>query len=131
MPDEGYDNGITSYVSWSNGSNISVFLTLIPNEVREYTVKEFSDNMSDNLGYFPEVESINVGGETAFGGNPISVRFLSHDYDQLMKAAELFKDELKAIDGVKDIQDDTPLGDKEFIVSLFYLFHPSPLCLYL
>jgi multidrug efflux pump subunit AcrB len=118
MPEKGYDNGIISYVSWSNGSEISVFLTLIPNEIRKYTVKEFSDNMSENLGYFPEVESINVGGGTTFGGNPISVRFLSHDYDQLLKASELFKEELKSIDGVKDIQDDTPLGDKEFIVTL-------------
>ncbi len=118
MTEEGYDNGIISYVSWSNGSDISVFLTLIPNEVRQYTVKEFSDNMAENLGFFPEVESINVGGETAFGGNPISIRFLSHDYDQLMKAADIFKEELKGIDGVKDIQDDTPLGDKEFVVTL-------------
>jgi len=118
MPEEGYENGIISYVSWSNGSNISVFLTLIPNEIRTHTVKEFSDDLSANLGYFPEVESITVGGDTAFGGNPISIRFLSHDYDQLMKASDLFKEELKAIDGVKDIQDDTPLGDKEFVVSL-------------
>jgi multidrug efflux pump subunit AcrB len=118
IPEKGYENGIISHVSWSDSSNISVFLTLIPNEDRNYTVKEFSDHMSENLGYFPEVESITVGGETAFGGNPISVRFLSHDYDQLMKASELFKKELKSIDGVKDIQDDTPLGDKEFVVSL-------------
>lgn len=118
MPEEGYDNGIISYVSWSNGSDISVFLTLIPNEVRRYTVKEFSDNMSENLGFFPEVESINVGGGTAFGGYPVSIRFLSQDYEQLMNAADIFKEELKQIDGVKDIQDDTPLGDKEFVVTL-------------
>ncbi|MBI9098819.1 MAG: efflux RND transporter permease subunit, partial [Spirochaetaceae bacterium] len=118
MTEEGYDNGIIGHVSWSNGSDLSVFLTLIPNEIRTYTVKEFSDEMSENLGFFPEVESITVGGETAFGGNPISIRFLSHDYDQLTKASELFKEELKAIDGVKDIQDDTPLGDKEFVVTL-------------
>jgi len=118
MAEEGYDRGIVNYVSWSNGSSISIFLTLIPNEVRNFTVKDFSDDLSENLGFFPEVESITVGGETTFGGNPISVRFLSFDYDQLNKAAQLFKDELKAIDGVKDIQDDTPLGDREFVVSL-------------
>ncbi|MBB6480927.1 efflux RND transporter permease subunit [Spirochaeta isovalerica] len=118
MPDKGYDNGIVNYVSWSNGSTISIFLTLIPNEVRNFTVKDFSDQLSQNLGFFPEVESITVGGESAFGGNPISVRFLSLDYDQLIKAAELFKEELKGIDGVKDIQDDTPLGDREFVISL-------------
>ena len=28
------------------------------------------------------------------------------------------KEELKAIDGVKDIRDDTPLGNNEFVVDL-------------
>ncbi len=118
MEENGYDNGIVSHVSWSNGSTITIFLTLIPNEIRSFSVKDFSDDMSGNLGYFPEVESINVGGASYFGGNPISVRFLSHDYEQLIKASELFKEELRAIDGIKDIQDDTPLGNQEFIITL-------------
>lgn len=118
IPEKGYENGIVSYLSWSDGSILSVFLTLIPSQDRNYTVKEFSSHLSESLGYFPEVESLTVEGNSAFGGSPISVRFLSHDYDQLMKASDLFKEELKSIDGVKDIQDDTPLGDKEFVVSL-------------
>lgn len=118
MEEEGYDNGIINQVSWSNGTTISIFLTLIPNEVRDFTASEFSDDLYENIGFFSDVESINVGGDTFFGGNPIAIRFLSHDYDQLMKAAELFKEELKLIDGVKDIQDDTPLGEKEFVITL-------------
>jgi len=69
------------------------------------------------IGTFPEAENISVGG-WQFGGDPISVKFMSHDYTQLMKAKDLLKEELKKIDGVKDIRDDTPLGKNEFIVDL-------------
>ena len=72
---------------------------------------------ADVLDLGPEAENVSVGG-WHFGGRPISVRFVSTDYTQLFKAKELFKNELKKIDGVKDIQDDTPLGNNEFIVEL-------------
>ena len=69
------------------------------------------------LALFRKAEGVTVGGWN-FGGRPISVRFSSTDYNQLFKAKELLKEELKKLDGVKDIQDDTPLGNNEFIVEL-------------
>ena len=38
--------------------------------------------------------------------------------DELLKAKVLLKEELKQIDGVKDIRDDTPMGANEFVVTL-------------
>jgi len=117
LPEKGYENAIISHHSWMNGNTISIFMTLIPAKDREYTVKSFSDELSEALGEFPDAENVQVGG-FSFGGTPISVRFLSMDFDQLLKAKELFKAELKKIDGVKDIRDDTPMGTNEFVVSL-------------
>jgi len=110
-------NAITNQVSWLQNSTINVFLTLIKNEYRNYTVNQFSKEMGEYIGSVPEAESINVKDEGGFG-YPVSIRFMSSDYQQLHKAKELLKKELQKIDGIKDIQDDTPMGNKELVVKL-------------
>ncbi|MCP5061516.1 MAG: efflux RND transporter permease subunit [Ignavibacteriae bacterium] len=108
---------IVNFTSWMNAGTINIFFVLPSSEEREYSIGEFSDALSEYIGAVPEAENITVGGWN-FGGNPISVKFKSADYTQLLKAKDLLKEELKKIDGVKDIQDDTPLGNNEFIVDL-------------
>lgn len=117
VPEEGYENAILSQHSWMNGNTMSIFMVLIPAAHRDYTVKEFSDELAVALGDFPQAENVQVG-SFSFGGTPISVRFLATDYNQLLKAKDLLKEELRGIDGVKDIRDDTPLGSNEFVVNL-------------
>ncbi len=117
QPEDGYDNAIISHVSWLNGNTMSIFMKLIPAAERDYTVKSFSDELTTALGDFPEAENVQVG-SFSFGGTPISVRFLSMNLDELMKAKELLKDELRKIDGVKDIRDNTPMGTNEFVITL-------------
>ena len=102
-------NPIQNFTSWMNGDPMNIFFVLPSSDKRDYTIAEFSDQFSEYIGVVPEAENITVGGWN-FGGTPISVRFKSTDYDQLMKAKELLKDEVRGIDGVKDIRDDTPLG---------------------
>jgi len=108
---------IKNFTSWRDGGTINIFFVLPSSGEREYTIGEFSHALGEYIGTFPEAENISVGG-WQFGGDPISVKFMSHDYTQLMKAKDLLKEELKKIDGVKDIRDDTPLGNNEFIVDL-------------
>ena len=108
---------IQNFTSWMNGNTINIFFVLPSSAEREYTIGQFSDSLSAYIGYVPEAENVTVGGWN-FGGTPISVRFQSRDYDQLMKAKDLLKEELEKIDGVKDIRDDTPLGNNEFVVTL-------------
>lgn len=110
-------NPIISHSSWMGGTNINVSLRLIEAEKRDYSINDFSDELAEYIGEVPEAENFHVGG-IGFGGFPISVKFASQDYTQLHKAKDLFKAELRKIDGVKDIQDDTPLGSNEFIVEL-------------
>ena len=116
-PEKGNLNPIQNYTSWMNGGTINIFFVLPSSGHRSYSIGEFSDALSEYIGTFPEAENVTVGGWT-FGGSPISVRFQSSDYAQLLKAKDLLKDELQKIDGVKDIRDDTPLGNNEFIVTL-------------
>jgi multidrug efflux pump subunit AcrB len=108
---------ITNFTSWMQGGTLNIFIVLPSSADRDYSISEFSQALGDYIGTVPEAEGVTVGG-WQFGGRPISVRFASTDYNQLFKAKELLKQELKQIDGVKDIQDDTPLGNNEFIVEL-------------
>ena len=117
IKEKGELNPIQNYTSWMNGGTINIFFVLPSSGERGYSIGEFSDALSEYIGNVPEAENVTVGGWT-FGGSPISVRFQSSDYSQLLKAKDLLKDELKKIDGVKDIRDDTPLGNNEFIVTL-------------
>lgn len=110
-------NPIVNFTSWMNAGTINIFFVLPSSGDRDYTIGDFSDALSEYIGVVPEAESVTVGGWN-FGGNPISVKFRSTDYTQLLKAKELLKEELQKIDGVKDVQDDTPLGNNEFIVDL-------------
>ncbi|MFQ5968369.1 MAG: efflux RND transporter permease subunit [Acidimicrobiia bacterium] len=117
-PKKGELSPIQNYTSWmSGGTTLNIFFVLPSSADRDYSVKEFSDALAEYIGTVPEAENVIVGG-FAFGGTPISVRFQSKDYQQLFRAKELLKKELAGIDGVKDIRDDTPLGNNEFIVTL-------------
>ena len=117
MESEGKTYPIENYTSWMNAGTLNIFFVLPSSADRDYSIGEFSQALGDYIGDVPEAENIMVGG-WHFGGAPISVRFTSTDYRQLIKAKELMKEELKKIDGVKDIRDDTPLGNNEFIVEL-------------
>ncbi len=114
---EGKTYPIKDYTSWMDGGTLNIFFVLPSSAKRDYTIGGFSQALGEYIGSVPEAENISVGG-WQFGGSPISVRFASTDYNQLLKAKQLLKDELKKIDGVTDIKDDTPLGNNEFIVEL-------------
>jgi len=110
-------NPIENYMSWGRSGNINIFLDLIPATERSWSVNDFLTELSDYIGAVPGAENVNIR-TASFGGRPISVKFLSPDYSQLIKAKNLLKKELSKIAGVKDIQDDTPMGNNEFIVTL-------------
>ena len=113
-----FDNAIVDYLSWGNSNQMYIYLILQDNEIRDFTVNEFSLELARAVPEYPEVESMFIGNDSMFGGDPISIRFLGKDKTQLKEAADLFKEELAKINGVKDIRDDTPLGQKEFIIRL-------------
>jgi multidrug efflux pump subunit AcrB len=114
---EGKTYPIENFTSWMNAGALNIFFVLPSSAKRDYSINDFSEALGDYIGTVPEAENVMIGG-WHFGGSPISVRFSSTDYRQLIRAKDLLKGELKKIDGVKDIRDDTPLGNNEFIVEL-------------
>ena len=72
-------------LSWMDGNTINIFFVLPSSAERDYTIKEFSNELSEYIGDVPEAENLTVGG-FSFGGSPISVRFQSVDYNQLMES---------------------------------------------
>jgi len=117
-PRLGYDNGIVNHLSWQDGDSLIVYLLLIPNEERDFSVKAFGRELNRSITGFPELESLVIGEDGVFGGDPISIRFLGKDPGQLRMAADLFKERIGHIDGVTDIRDDLPLGAREYVFSV-------------
>ncbi|MDC7235984.1 MAG: efflux RND transporter permease subunit, partial [Spirochaetales bacterium] len=114
----GYDNAVVDYLSWGNSTQLWIYLILQDNEIRDFTVNEFSLAFARALPENPVLESAFIGNDSMFGGDPVYIRFLGKNDENLRLAADLFKKKLKSIEGVKDIRDDTPLGQKEFLIQL-------------
>lgn len=114
----GYDNAIVDYLSWGNNTNLWVYLILQDNEIRDFSVNEFSLALARELPENSVLESAFIGNDSMFGGDPVYIRFLGKDDKDLRAAADMFKQRLKTIEGIKDIRDDTPLGQKEFLIHL-------------
>jgi multidrug efflux pump subunit AcrB len=114
-PKAGYENGIVDVLSWGRGRTVWVYFIMIPNEKRSYSMSEFSSALNQHIGPISEAESVKIGEESAFGGYPISIRFIGEDYEALEQAAALLKTELSQIEGVKDIGDDAPRGPRELV----------------
>ncbi|NQU66539.1 MAG: efflux RND transporter permease subunit, partial [Candidatus Marinimicrobia bacterium] len=82
--DEDGINPIQRYTSW-RGGNINIFLGLVPATERDWSVNDFMEELNEYIGSVPEADNVNIGTAT-FGGRPISVKLLSSDYSQLLKA---------------------------------------------
>ncbi|MBF9014701.1 MULTISPECIES: efflux RND transporter permease subunit [unclassified Oceanispirochaeta] len=113
-----YDNAIVDYLSWGNNTQLWVYLILQDNKIRDFSVNEFSLALARELPENSVLESAFIGNDAMFGGDPVYIRFLGKNDEDLRAAADLFKERLKTIEGVKDIRDDTPLGQKEFLIHL-------------
>jgi multidrug efflux pump subunit AcrB len=114
----GYDNAIVDYLSWGNNTQLWVYLILQDNKIRDFSVNEFSLALARELPEESVLESAFIGNDSMFGGDPVYIRFLGKDDKDLRAAADMFKQRLKTIEGIKDIRDDTPLGQKEFLIHL-------------
>lgn len=113
--EEGYDNAIVDVLSWGNSRRVWLYFVMIPNEVRPWAMADFTSALNMRIPDIPETESLKIGEESAFGGYPISIRFVGEDPAALEEASELLKTELARLEGVKDIADDTPTGARELI----------------
>ena len=77
--DPDHENAIVDYLSWGDSSKLWLYLILVENQERDYTINEFANAFARALPEFPEAESVIIGKDSFFGGDPISIRFLGKD----------------------------------------------------
>lgn len=99
-------------------SAASLFINLLPGEERDFPSFAISTAINEEVGNLPEVESIEFGSGSNFGGNPISVSLLSNDIDELKAAKQFLKSNLLKNSLLKDITDNDPAGIKEIKITL-------------
>ena len=99
-------------------SAASLFINLLPGEERDFPSFAISTAINEEVGNLPEVESIEFGSGSNFGGNPISVSLLSNDINELKAAKQFLKSNLVKNSLLKDITDNDPAGIKEIKITL-------------
>jgi len=99
-------------------SAASLFINLLPGEERDFPSFAISTAINEEVGNLPEVESIEFGSGSNFGGNPISVSLLSNDINELKAAKQFLKNNLLKNSLLKDITDNDPAGIKEIKITL-------------
>ncbi|TRX59576.1 efflux RND transporter permease subunit [Fulvivirga sp. M361] len=105
---DGGDNG-------SHAGQISVFYRELDGTgINEYDI---INGIRDKIGEVPDAEKLLVGGQNRFG-KPISIRLLGADYDELQRARDDLKNELRKITQLKDVQDNVQIGRREMLFDL-------------
>ncbi len=104
--------------SWSNTEGI-VFVEL--NKLDGQAVN--SDNIitlwREKVGTLPGVKSLGFGADGGPGaGQPVSIRLVAQDINELRAAAKMLKDKLATYDGVYDIADSFTGGNREISLEL-------------
>ena len=99
-------------------ANASLRVNLLPGEERDFPSHAISTAIHDAVGEIYGVESLEFGSGGNFGGKPISVSLLSNNIDELKKAKQLLKQNLKDNDLLKDVSDNDPAGIKEIKITL-------------
>ncbi len=89
----------------SNIINYTVGLTDL--EKREQSVWEIAEKMRKDLSVIPEIITYNVstqGGSNMMGGNTVDVEIFGYDFDKTTRLANLLKEQIKTINGARDIE---------------------------
>ncbi|MCZ6693111.1 MAG: efflux RND transporter permease subunit [Bacteroidetes bacterium] len=81
------------------------------------TTYDLIDRIREKIGDVPEAEKFIIGAQHRFG-KPVSVKLLGRNQDQLDKAKDYLKKELKGLADLKEITDDLAIGNREMLFEL-------------
>ncbi|MBC6427058.1 MAG: efflux RND transporter permease subunit [Ekhidna sp.] len=106
------------YSQWESGShvgNINIFYK----ELDDYGINQFDliNKIRDEIGPVAEAEKFSIGGGNRWG-KPVSIRLLGKNYEELASAKNFLKKELANISGLKEIEDNVPIGRREILFDL-------------
>ncbi len=102
------------------GNHTGSLMVFLDNEGSTTPADELMTRVSDRLMTTPEgklAQNINVGGFNRFG-KEIEIGLTSADEQALLKAKEMFKDELRDMPGVFNVKDNMPAGRFEVYVKM-------------
>jgi multidrug efflux pump subunit AcrB len=105
----------------SKGSNneLEVAIELLPSEERNIHYRKLVDVWQKNTGNIPGVIACNFESfHHGPGGDPIEIKLMGDDQDQLLDAADKLLAKLNSIKGIFDGQVDYRPGKREFIVDI-------------
>lgn len=92
-------------------------IQLLDGEQRNMYSYDISDALRKKIGEIPEAEKLTVGAKQIFG-KPIVVSIRGKNLEELEKAKEAVKHELKMISTLKDVVDNNLAGKREIKLSL-------------
>lgn len=97
--------------------NIRVFLEAEGKSTPSDTIIERVRRRVMKLDGAKLAEEVYIGGQSRWG-KPIAFALNSTNEKQLLKASKMFKDEVKKIEGIKNIKDNYPLGKNEILLDM-------------
>ena len=101
------------------GSHVAtVFVQLLEGEKRDVNAIRVANLWRRAVGQLPDVVSLNFQGEIFSPGNPVEVHLSAADHDELIKAVDRLKTELRGFPGVFDIADSFLPGKSELQLGL-------------
>lgn len=99
-------------------SDGSLIINLLPGELRDFSAPEITNAIRVKTGTFDEVESLNFGSGSRFGGVPVAISLLGIDIEELKAAKKELKKAMQEMPVLKDISDNDPAGVKEIQIKL-------------
>ncbi|GAA4832790.1 efflux RND transporter permease subunit [Algivirga pacifica] len=104
--------------TYLNAENkVRVNITLLDAEVRKGGIYDVIDGIQEKVPAIPGAEKYEFVAFSPFG-KPFSLSLNHPDLAQLNKAKEELKIELKSIQELRDIADNTPVGNREILITL-------------
>ena len=102
----------------SGTANASLNINLLPGESRNFPSYIASTRLGEMVGAVDEAEALTYGSGGNFGGKPISMSLMSRNTEDLKKAKDFIKSELRKNPLLKDLTDNDPEGIKEINITL-------------
>ncbi len=100
-----------------SGNSAIIGVTLLDAEVRNSTTAEVIEKIREKVGEIPGAETFEIVGFNPFG-KALSLSLVGDDNDVLQAAKEELKIALKNMPELSDVSDNSPVGSREFELTL-------------
>jgi len=108
----------SSFDGMENGSHAgSITVGLRDMEGAPVTSYDIRNMVSKKLGKHPELEKLRIAAKKTHWGAAVSVTLLGQDREEIARATEFLKQQMKLIKGLQNISDDNAAGKQEILIN--------------